>query len=155
MKIIKDCYESIGMFDSRAGDVQIYNKLMIIPVSNIQVDESFELDKTGHIYTYDYAYLVWEEVFLSERDVYFKNEILHQELYRDDSIISYNIYDIELIDFKNPEFQYWNWKIKAKSFFLSIPDYSSFRKEYFENDKLEKKHFYIDKLSSFNIPLLK
>lgn len=50
MKIIKNCYESIGMFDSRIGDIHMYNEFMVIPVSNVQVDETFELNETNYIY---------------------------------------------------------------------------------------------------------
>lgn len=99
------------------------------------------------IYIYDYAYFILNKVFLSERDVYLNNKIVQQEVYKNDKINYYNIYSFELIDFKNPKYQYWNWIIKAKSFSLGIPDYASSRKEYFENDKLNINHFYIKDFS--------
>lgn len=154
MKIIKNCYETIGMFDTRMGDVFIIDNNIIIPVSNVQVDEGFELNNSKNIAIIDYSYFILINVSFSERDLYYTDFICHQINYQNPKIKYGDIFCFDLIDFKNPNFQYWNWNIRAEEFCLGILDRSKFSSNYWNNSSLEIDFFFnTDFLKTLNLEI--
>lgn len=152
MEIIENCYDKIGMFDSKVGELFINNTNLILPVSNIQIDTDFEYNNFKGIAHIDYSYLVFMEAVKSYKKIYYLEEKYEQYSFFNDFISNSKTqeFELELIDILNYNFQYL-WTIEAHKFRLVIPQYGSVRKDYLDNSKLEIKHFFNIKLEEIEI----
>lgn len=136
MRIIKDCYDNIGMFDTRCGTIFLSYESLIIPVSNLQI----EIDES--IKYIDYCYLVFENIESSKRNIFYNGDIFTQKnITFGKSYRNLNYYNLDLVDIINPEYQY-AWEIIAEKFHLQIPEYGGIKGNYTPNDFLNKNHFF-------------
>lgn len=143
MKIIENCYDKIGMFDSKVGEIFISNDSLVLPVSNIQIDSDFENNNFKKIAHIDYSYLVFIGVIKSHKKVYyFDNKYEQYNFFKNHSPeLKTEIFELELVEILNYNFQYL-WTIEASKFRLVIPQYGSIREIYFDNSQLDLKHFF-------------
>ncbi|WP_343706148.1 hypothetical protein [Flavobacterium sp.] len=143
MKIIENCYDKIGMFDSKVGEIFFSNDSLILPVSNIQIDSDFENNNFKKIAHIDYSYLVFIGVIKSYKKVYYvDNQYEQYSSFKNHSPeLKTETFELELIEILNYNFQYL-WTIEASKFRLVIPQYGSIREVYLDNSKLDLKHFF-------------
>ena len=154
MKIIKNCYDKIGMFDSKVGETYIINDNLIIPVSNIQIDADFEGNIFNKIAHLDYCYLIFIGVIKSYRDVYYLDSKYEQcnFIKNNYSDLKTEKFEMELVNVLNFNFQYL-WTIESHKFLIGIPNHGTLREDYLSNEKLDLKHFFNIKLSELEITI--
>lgn len=153
MKIIKKCYDQIGMFDSKVGELFVINNNIVLPVSNIQIDADFQFNNFEKIAHINYSYLVFiGGVVKSYKKFYYLKEKYNQYNFLTDfpSKLKTEKFELELVDILNSNFQYL-WTIEAENFRLVIPEYGSIAKSYFDNSELDIRHFFNIELKDLEI----